>query len=357
MNLKISIIVPIYNGEKVIKKCIDSVLNQTFKDWELIIINDCSIDKTDAIIKKYMETDTRIKYINETQNVQSLLARIHGLKIATGDYIAFLDGDDWMHKNALNALFENALKTNADVVFGAWRRVFDNYGFIKTKPLNLYYDQLIEGVFEKEEIEENFGYSYFANHGLPVINWAKLHKRELLDNVLNYPFPKIIKGTDLYLNLLIFQNVNKISFIKDVIVYYRDGGVSQTLKTNYLNNVDELYQLRKKILENTPKKEQAYNYMNKELANTFFYYFIDCVYIGNYTKEQIKNKYLDIKDNVSYQDFIVNLPSKDILHYDFFKSIESNDFDNAYELIGNEINKFKFKRGLRRTLGNLLLKI
>lgn len=356
MNLKISIIVPIYNGEKVIEKCINSVLNQTYKNWELIIVNDCSTDNTAAILQKFATHDDRIIYINETQNVQSLLARIHALKIATGDYITFLDGDDWMHNNALNALLENALKTNADVVFGAWRRVFDNYGCIKTKPLNLYYDQLIEGVYDKEAIEENFGYSYFANHGLPVINWAKLYKRELLDEVINYPFPKIIKGTDLYLNLLIFQNVNKISFIKDVIVYYRDGGVSQTLKANYLNNVDELYKLRKKLLENSPKKEQAMAYINGELANTFFYYFIDCVFLGNYSKEQIKNKYFEIKDNISYKDFSANLPSKDILHYDFFVSLETNDFDKAYELILKAIKKFRFKRGLRRMLGNFILK-
>jgi glycosyltransferase involved in cell wall biosynthesis len=355
-NSKISIITPIYNAEKTLQKCVKSVINQTYENWELLLINDCSTDSSLEIIKKFAQTDSRIKFYDKKIKKQSLVARIRGVKMAEGDYITFLDADDWMHHNALLSLNNNAVKTNADVVFGAWHRVFDNYGIIKTKPLNLYYNQLIEGVFDKNEIEEKFGYSYYANHGLPVVNWSKIYKKELFFDVVNYPFPKILKGTDLYLNLLIFQNVHKISFIKDVIIYYRDGGISQKLIPNYIENVNYLYQLRKKLLENSPKKEQAFHYMNNELANTFYEFLIDCVIVGKYDKNQLFDKYCEFKKYECYQDFIKNLDTKEILHYDFYKNLEKGNFEIVFQLIEKEISKFKFKRELRRIVGNLLLK-
>jgi glycosyltransferase involved in cell wall biosynthesis len=355
--MKISIITPVYNSEKTIQKCIKSVIKQVYQNWELILINDCSNDKTKEIIENYCKIDSRIILNNNLVNQKSLISRINGIKIANGDFITFLDADDWFDQNALNSFIENFKQTKADVILGAWQRTFDNYGIFKTKPLNLYYDKLIEGVYENEEIEKNFGFSFFAKHGLPVVNWAKLYKKELFDHLLHYPFPNIVKGEDLYLNILVFENVKKISFIKDLILYYRDGGISQKLVANYLENVNELYLLRKKILENSTKKEQAYLYINEELANTFYFYFIDCVYIEKFDIEQIKNKYYEYKNNESYQDFISNLSNKDILHYNFFYHLENGNFEKAHELLTAEISKFRFKRGLRREIGNLLLKL
>ncbi|MFY7810395.1 MAG: glycosyltransferase family 2 protein, partial [Flavobacterium sp.] len=344
------------NAHKTLEKCIKSVIKQTFKEWELILIDDCSEDKSLEIIKKYSKIDHRIKYIQKEQNIQSLLARIDGINIATGDFITFLDADDWFYKNALQSLYQNSIETNADVVLGAWRRTFDNYGIFKTKPLNIYYNKLIEGVYNKEKMEELFGYSFFSNHRLPVINWAKLYKKELFNDLSYYNVPKILKGTDLYLNLIIFPKITKISFIKDLTVIYRDGGISQKITPNYLENVNEIYLLRKKLLENSSKKEQAYFYMNKELANTFYFYLVDCVYIEKINVEQIKTKFLEFKNNISYQDFISNLNQNDFLHYDFYNSLENGNFEKVYQLINEKIAKFRFKRGLRKFIGNILLK-
>jgi glycosyltransferase involved in cell wall biosynthesis len=355
--MKVSIIIPVYNGKKTLEKCINSVINQTYQNWELIIVNDLSTDNTHEIIEKYLKKDTRIVYVNKNKNEKTLKARIDGLKKMTGEYFTFLDADDWMHPNAIKSLIENANKTNADVVLGSWQRVFDNYGILKKKPINKYYTEHIDAVFDEKELNENFGLSLFAKHAMPVVTWAKLYKSELKEHFINDNLPNVFIVEDVYFNLLIFQNVKKISFIKDIIIFYRDGGVSHTLNMEYLKHVDFLYQLRKKILENSSKKKQAYIYMNKELANTFFYYFIDCVYTEKFNIEQIKTKYLEIKNYISYQDFISNLNTKEVLHYDFFNSLENDNFENTYQLIKKEISKFRFKRGLRRIIGNLLLKL
>jgi len=99
--VKVSIIMPVYNEEKYITKAINSVLNQTFNDWELIIVNDASIDKTEKIAEKYTKKDKRITLINHKKNKKRSGSLNTGLKIAKGKYICFLDGDDMYLKNKL----------------------------------------------------------------------------------------------------------------------------------------------------------------------------------------------------------------------------------------------------------------
>src|ERR1035437_4413371 len=96
---KLSIIVPFYKAEKYAKKCIDSILNQSFKNFEIIAINDASPDNTFSILKKYQTIDNRIKIINHENNLGVAEARNSGLRVASGDYIAFVDQDDWVYKD------------------------------------------------------------------------------------------------------------------------------------------------------------------------------------------------------------------------------------------------------------------
>ena len=109
--VKISVILPVYNGSKYIKKSIESVLNQTFHDFELIIVNDGSCDNTLDIITSF--NDKRIKIINQS-NQGPGGARNNALKIAKGNYIMFLDSDDWYSTDALEIAYENAYKKNTD---------------------------------------------------------------------------------------------------------------------------------------------------------------------------------------------------------------------------------------------------
>jgi len=352
----ISVIVPLYNGEKYLKKCINSVINQSYQNWELIIVNDCSTDHSEKIINDFINKDSRIKIINKEKNEKTLLARIDGIKIAKGEFITFLDSDDWFHKNALHSLIDNILTTKADIVCASWKRVFDNYGIISTKKTNFYINKLIEGVYNTENFNHDFKFSLFAIHGIPIVNWAKLYNKNLFNNINEINFPKMKKGEDLYLNLIIFPKVTNISFIKNLTYFYKDGGISHKITQNYLEDIEKLYLLRKQILQNSPLKTQAFQYIFNEIANVFFYYLIDCVYIGQFTINDIKNKYLEFNNNISYQDFIGNINKNKILYQDFFESLENNNFEKAYEIIQNKIKEFRFKRGIRSFIGNLLLK-
>ena len=110
----VSIIIPCYNAEKTIKRCLESVISQTYKNIEIVIINDGSIDKTDSIIKKYIN-DNRIKYYNRSNHGIGK-TRNFGIKEATGEYITFLDSDDYLPNDAIDNLYKLAQKNKLDLV-------------------------------------------------------------------------------------------------------------------------------------------------------------------------------------------------------------------------------------------------
>ena len=115
-DIKVSVIIPVYNVEKYLRQCLDSVVNQTFKDIEIIIVNDCSPDNSLQIIKEYQQKDDRIVLVNLKQNLGLGFARNEGLKIAKGKYITFVDSDDWVTKSFIEVLYNNILKSNCDFV-------------------------------------------------------------------------------------------------------------------------------------------------------------------------------------------------------------------------------------------------
>lgn len=106
----LSIIIPVYNTEKYLKRCLDSVIKQTYRNIEIIVVNDCSPGNAEEIIHYYMEQDNRIKYITYEKNKGLFCARLKGAEIATGDYIAFIDSDDYVTIDFYNCLVKNALK-------------------------------------------------------------------------------------------------------------------------------------------------------------------------------------------------------------------------------------------------------
>lgn len=126
MSIKISVIIPVYNLEKYISKCLESVVNQTLRDIEIIIINDGSTDGTIECINKYSEVDSRIKiYTQKNQGVST--ARNKGIELSKGEYITFIDGDDTVHTNMLEDLYIKSLENKTDMTICSLRLGEINY--------------------------------------------------------------------------------------------------------------------------------------------------------------------------------------------------------------------------------------
>ncbi len=176
-NPKVSVILPIYNQEKYLAKALDSLKNQTLKETEFICVNDGSRDNSLNILKEYEKNDKRIKIID--QNNQGCgSARNNGLKIAKGEYIAFLDPDDWFEPEALEVLYKKSKKQNCDVLVFNFNKVDDSGSLLGSFNLK----KRLQRFFNIKE-DENFNWRDIKPRvlgGLHPASWNKLYKRDLI---------------------------------------------------------------------------------------------------------------------------------------------------------------------------------
>ena len=231
---KVSIIIPVYNAEKFIGKTIESVLNQTYKNWEMLIFNDKSKDNSLKIIKKYSEKDERIKVVDSKENVGVVAARNKLIEIATGEFIAFLDADDYWKQNKLEKQIKFMRKNNALISCTEYTRVTED-----EKEIN---DIIIKEIITYEDMLKN---NYLGC--LTVIyNANKLGKRYFKERKKNEDYVlwlEIVKETKIIFGLkenLAFYRVldnsrssNKIKVAKDRWEVYRKIERLSLLKSIY----------------------------------------------------------------------------------------------------------------------------
>ncbi|MDE7424754.1 MAG: glycosyltransferase [Lachnospiraceae bacterium] len=197
----VSIIVPVYNGENVLKRCIESILCQTFKDWELLLIEDGSQDKSQVICESYEKQDDRIRLISK-ENEGVSATRNRGIKEAKGQYIQFVDCDDYLMDTYLEVMVSKMIEQKVDLVITGYTR--HKAGKIVE---NLPREMKISG---KKELAQNFFGLY--NHWYLNTPWNKLYCRDNIKDI----FPEDMSlGEDLLFNLSYLKNVGSIYVIKD----------------------------------------------------------------------------------------------------------------------------------------------
>ena len=202
---KISIIVPIYNVEKYLTNCIDSILNQTFKDFELILVNDGSTDNSFEICKHYKDIDDRICIIDKKNGGLSS-ARNAGLDIAKGEYIGFVDSDDYIHPQMYELLYNQIIKNKADISMCEFKKVSEfNKKELSDKVI---LNQEVEILNNKEavfKLGENGSVTY-------VIACNKLYKKSLFNNI---KFKEGIIHEDEYIIHRLLYQVKTLVYIKE----------------------------------------------------------------------------------------------------------------------------------------------
>lgn len=236
MEKKVSIIIPVYNCEKYLDDCLISVESQTYKNLEVIIVNDGSKDNGIEIIKKYVEKNKQWKLIDQ-KNQGLSMSRNNGFDISTGDYIFFLDSDDEIPENTIEKLIQSAEKNNSDIVIGN----MVNYNS-KGKYPN-YTSKYIKNA-------NSINYKNFPKLVSFIHAAGKLYKREAIKNVR---FISGVKHEDNYFNISLYLKQLKISMITDDTYYHRiregnDKSITQSL--NYETFKDLLINYKKVIDEN-----------------------------------------------------------------------------------------------------------
>lgn len=222
---KISVIVPVYNGEQYLKECIDSIRNQTYPNLQIIIVNDGSTDGTGIICEQYAKIDKRIQIVNK-ENAGLVAARKTGVEYASGRYIGFVDADDWIDKDMYESLLIVMEKYQCDLVTsGTYRQFGEKYSIDK----NL----ISEGVYHRAEIEQKvlpymlYNGTYFQMGVRPNV-WNKLFRRDLLKNVLAKVPDEITNEEDVVTTYTYLLHTNTIFLMDNVYYHYRQRNDSMS---------------------------------------------------------------------------------------------------------------------------------
>lgn len=276
---KISVVIPIYNVEKYLPCCIESVQTQSYKNLEIILVDDGSLDNSGKIADEYAGKDERIKVIHKKNGGLSD-ARNAGMELATGDYIMFVDSDDLMAPEACRVLGEKIEKENADYVIGNYINCYED-GTIWANP-----------IFNTEKYEEfrldikDYADSFFImNSGV----WNKIFNLQFIRS-LNLKFEVDLPAEDAIFTTYCFMKSTKVYYIPDIVYIYRqrDAGtsISMSCTSKYFEGISKAY---KKIYENFYENNELgfYRFFYAKSMTYMLYKFIDSQLLSEEEKIEV----------------------------------------------------------------------
>lgn len=286
----ISIVVSIYNEWEYLDKCIDSIVNQTYKNIEIILVDDGSTDCCGEICDKYAEQDSRIIVIHKP-NGGLVSARKAGTKKATGDYIINVDGDDWIEKERIQNLVKGIEQYHADIIYmdGYVREYPDNQVMVK--------GNLRRGFYTKQQVQEEIliklaSTNHFYEKNIEMFMWLWAFKRELIKEKQPLIDERISMGEDLACVCECLASTNSVSVIEGGSYHYTQGRVEAISYSNNLSSIrlealwNQLKQFCKKEYVSPSVYQMMVVIMNQAVAITDFSLFFknNCEYLYPYSK-------------------------------------------------------------------------
>ena len=300
-NIKFSIITPVYNVEKYVKECINSILNQTYKNFELIIINDGSPDNSDDIIKSF--NDERIKYIKR-ENKGAQYSRVEGIDLATGDYIIFVDSDDYLDSNVLELYYKEISSTKYDIIRG-------NYNIFNSSKRKKIINFKNENLITHNDFENKIIVNMAKTDNYNSI-WREAIKREIIDT--KNIDTTIFMGEDLLFNFSLYQKARNIKIITRSLYNYRNNEESIT-KIKDIN----------KIKKSTDDILKVLSLIIGDVKN-------------NYSKSTLDEWYLRYLRQVNHSIYRIIKNDNVENNIEYFKNIFNNE---QLKEIRNNLRKYK----------------
>ena len=285
----VSVIIPVYNVEEFLRRCLDSVCNQTYENIEIIIVNDGSPDNSQVIIDEYAKKDNRIvSIIQENGGLSD--ARNSGMKVANGKYLMFVDSDDYIEHNCIQLLVDNANKTKADIIVSNKKTLNLNgefsYGVdLENKVLN-----------ERDMRTSALKFDYFLGRGYGVSAWAKLYNNNFIENMgIKFEKNNEIFAEDMLFNLKCYTYNPKISLINEELYIYCNNGDSIT-KTYKPNIAKRMLALVKKLYIHLLELDRLEQHQDLLDFMSFNAMSVSCANAYQYSEE----RYLEIKKEIEY---------------------------------------------------------
>lgn len=317
--IKVSIIIPVYNVEKYISRCLDSVVNQTLKEIEIILVNDGTKDSSLDICEKYAKKDKRVKIFSKV-NEGLGLTRNYGVKRATGEYIAFLDSDDFIELDFYEKLYNESLKEKTDATFACIKTYFNSKENPKIEKI-----PFRNNVVSSKELMYNLLHvkntSEYGNEYMSMCVWRAIYKRSIIkeNNILFESERKFI-SEDILFNIDFCMNSKNISFVRDTYYYYCINGNSLT--TTYKEDRFEKDIILYKEIIRRLKKYGEYEHVKKGLYSLFL------CYVRAVIKQEVFCNFKDKKDVLKkIKKIITDKSVREALKYKENESIQRSLYD------------------------------
>ena len=304
----VSVIIAAYNCDKYINQCIDSLLNQSFKNFEIIVVDDGSTDRTYSILNEY-KTKNKNLYIYRQKNKYAGVARNNGLSRAKGEYVLFLDADDFFEPNMLMLAYQRAKSVDADIVVFKGREYND-----VTKEFKNCRFPLSPELFPNKAVISagEFGEKLFQANS--CIAWNKLISKKFIDNV-GVKFSSTKSSNDTVFIYTLLSLAKRITLVNEILVNYRTGNPN-SLQRSKAKSWEciciAFFQLKKKLIESGQYESQKRTFINKALqANLYYLSTIDdktraimeCSLNNKYFKLLDINKYAEVPNFIYNKNF------------------------------------------------------
>lgn len=327
MEYKVSIVIPVYNVDKYLRKCLKSIVDQTYLNWEAIIVDDGSTDTSGRVCDEFAHCDKRIKVIHK-KNEGLMAAWITGLKETNCDFIMFVDSDDYISCNMLEIMINEQQKNNSDIVV-CNKTSFNQTNYVRT---TMHYKS---GYYSESEIKKEIyptmiNTGKFQSRGMPMSRWGKLIRKKILLNNLKYCNTSISYGEDLNIMIPVFCDCNSISIVdmesSDYFYRMNPDSILHTYKKEMFTKTKILYS----------KVEEAVKEKNKE----FLIEQLDADYLAAMV-QCFKNEIISID---SSKQIINNLDDicSDNKFKQMVKKVKWNKYDISNKLIIYIMKYWKF---------------
>lgn len=314
--MKLSVIIPIYNAEKYLDRCIESVISQTYENIEIILVNDGSLDKSGEICDKYKKEDSRITVIHK-ENGGVSKARNCGMNIASGEYIFFLDSDDFIEKDALHNLSQRAFETEADIIMGNYK-VINQLKKITLRPDFAKSSLTID---MQNNTTERFKLFFGKSYGIEATN--KLYRVEFIKKLDVFFEDKINYGEDFLFNIKLFINNPKIEMVNEYTYsYYKN---TDSITQTYKKELTERYLYLLTSFQNYAKNNNKLNECKDLIAFSSFTA-IDNICLNSYQYSSKRFSTMRNELNKIKKSNIINSAISDLSKGKYLKEVPRRDW-------------------------------
>lgn len=354
---KVSIIVPVYNKESYIKKCIKSILSQTLDDIELILINDGSKDNSEAVCKSF-QNDSRVKYYLQ-ENAGPAVARQKGIDIATGEYLGFVDADDWVESDMYETMYTTAVKSGADIVMC---NTIENDDGKRFPPA------LKNGEYDREQILSDvlpkslaFINDYGSRGVIRWCNWLRLYKRSMVvENGVRFD-PRFSIGEDLQFTFEATLCAQKFVYLGDKYLHHNrvvEGSLSRGYNKNLWAKTTQLIELLYHTIENFKDADlmdqmhlRAFFFVTETIENEFK---TDCPH----SKKEILSELSTVLNDPVCNRFVEHIEAEKLCEVlkKCYEAVVTKDVRVLYLWMKNYYRRIRRARFIRKKIRNPIAK-